>query len=137
VFPDPREDESQTPDGSLGSLLANPFGALQKAKEAASLARLEQLKTALEAYRAASDRYPENLEELTQKGYADKNMYEGWEDYQFLYHVKNDGQTFSLYVEPVHPEKMKRFLYTDETGIVRSELGVQAGKDSPLHEARV
>jgi hypothetical protein len=130
VFPDPKEGESEAPNGSLGSLL-NPFGALQKAKEAAALARLQQLKIALEAYHSESDRYPESLEELTQKGYIEKSMYQGWEDYQFLYHVKNDGKEFSLYVEPVRSEKMKRFFYTDETGMVRSELGIQAGKDSP------
>ncbi len=130
VFPDPREGESQAADGSFGSLL-NPFGALQKAKEAASLARLKQLKIALEAYRVESDHYPENLEELTQKGYGEENMYKGWEDYQFLYHVKNNGKEFSLYVEPVRPEKMKRFFYTDETGVIRSELGIKASKESP------
>ena len=128
VFPDPKESKSKAPSGSL----LNPFSALQKAKESAAVARLHQLKIALQTYRAESDRFPENLEELTKRGYAEENLYKGWEDYQFLYHMENDGQKFSLYVEPVKPEKMKRFFYTDETGTVRSELGIQAGKNSPV-----
>lgn len=133
LYQNPTDDAKES-SGTSPMGLMNPFGAIQRAKEVSALARIQQLKIALESFKAETDYYPENLDVLKEKGLIEENMYKGWEDYQFFYHMKASGARYSLFIEPVKSAKNKRYFYTDETGVVRAERGIQAGEKSPIAE---
>lgn len=133
LYQNPADEEKGSSSTTTMGLL-NPFGAIQRAKEASALARIQQLKIALESFKSEADLYPENLDVLKDRELVDESMYKGWEDYQFYYHMKASGARYSLFVEPVKSAKSKRYFYTDETGVVRAERGIQAGEKSPIAE---
>lgn len=129
-----REGISPSAEEPAPGVFAGPLGMLQKAKEASAMARIRQLGMALEAFHAELDRYPESLDVLAQAGYVEENLFKGWEDYEFFYQPAADGRKFTLRAESVKPGKAKRLFFLDETGALRAEQGIQAGKNSPFAE---
>ena len=125
----------------IGVLTAMVIPNLLKARiagnEAAALAGLKAVYSAVQLYYEKNNAYPESLADLAQTdsspAYIDAGITSGSKDgYEFSYSSAGVGD-FSANAGPSVPGRTgNRYFYIDETGTIRVNLESEAGQDDPV-----
>src|SRR3989338_1691825 len=104
------------------------------ANEAAVLAGLKAIYSAVNMYYEDTNSYPDSLEDLAEPdssiSYIDAQLASGSKDgYDYIYYSAA-VQDFSLNANPVVPGNTgNRYFYIDESGVIRVNLEGEAGPD--------
>ena len=110
------------------------------ANEAAALAGLKAIYSAVNLYYEDTDLYPDTLSDLVEPNssisYIDPQLASGSKDGYDYEYASSAVQDFSLNANPVVPGNTgKRYFYIDETGVIRVNDEGEADSDDPALSA--
>ncbi|MHC4828732.1 MAG: hypothetical protein ACYTFT_00010 [Planctomycetota bacterium] len=117
------------------------FGSQARVRnEQVAYKMLGQIKEANEVYRK-EDRdgngildYAGDLEDLAREGLFEKRAKNGFSANGYIFEVLHgDVMTFSAQAKPDSAESGSMFFYVDQSGVIRSNRGRTATKNSPAH----
>ncbi len=113
------------------------FRFIYKTKETVAILHIKQIIKAQELYRAENSVYTDDFSKLNMPGTAPAgsgNNVRIYEGYRYTLSVSGgveDTSTWSLRAEPEDGNTQMRWFYTDQTGVIRYEVGTTAGPSSP------
>ncbi len=113
---------------------------VDRARETAVIACLEDIKKAEEVYRLndPQDHYTKHFSDLIATGLVTSSESKNgkhYEKYNYRFELKaetKDGKnSWRVKARPVDKNKKLRWFYTDQTGVIRYEVGKEAKDSSP------
>jgi hypothetical protein len=117
-----------------GAVLAEAeslIGDLRAASEARALAAARDVYQAQATFMSLNRRYALTLQELVEAGTLTQDPSLADSGYRIRMRGSPSANAFSLSAEPSSSVELKRSFFVDETGVLRSELGQAATRESP------
>lgn len=101
------------------------------ANEASAIASLRTITSAQFVYWTdGRTEFAATLADLAAEGHVDPSLGSGEKD-GYLFSVKGAADTFTVRANPVSGLTGSRYFFTDESGVIRSAQGGEAGPGSP------
>lgn len=99
--------------------------------EAAAITTLKQVNQAQQDFIRQNRRYALTYDELIQSHLLDKNPAALAIGYDIQMRPSADAESYTLTAAPLTTPEAVRHFFTDQTGILRGEMGKPAGLESP------